>query len=118
MKGAHSVYGGAVFGSRIHEINPKTKEVVWEYKGSPPYTFHSPFISGMERLANGNTLICEGQWGRLFEVTNAGEIVWDYVSPYFNGKDVPYAEGNFVFRCYRYAPDSPQIAGRLPIDPS
>ena len=118
VNGAHSIYNGPAFGSRIHEIDPKTREVVWEYKGSPPYTFHSPFISGMERLANGNTLICEGQWGRLFEVTNAGEIVWDYVSPYFNGKDVPYAEGNFVFRCYRYAPDSPQIAGRLPLDPN
>ena len=70
----------------------------------------------MERLANGNTLICEGQWGRLFEVTPDSEIVWDYVSPYFNGKDVPYAEGNFVFRCYRYAADSPEISGRLPVD--
>ncbi|MBT4587641.1 MAG: aryl sulfotransferase, partial [Rhodospirillaceae bacterium] len=102
VNGAHSVYGGPNFGSRIHEIDPKTKEVVWEYKGAPPYTFHSPFISGMERLPNGNTLICEGQWGRLFEVTPESEIVWDYVSPYFNGKGVPYADGNFVFRCYRY----------------
>mgnify|MGYP001157183552 FL=1 len=116
VNGAHSVYGGPNFGSRIHEIDPKTKEVVWEYRGSPPYTFHSSFISGMERLANGNTLICEGQWGRLFEVTPDSEIVWDYVSPYFNGKDVPYAEGNFVFRCYRYAADSPEISGRLPVD--
>ena len=70
----------------------------------------------MERLPNGNTLICEGQWGRLFEVTMDGEIVWDYVSPFFNGKDVLYAEGNFIFRCYRYAADSPEIGGRLPID--
>jgi hypothetical protein len=116
VNGAHSIYGGPKYGSRIHEIDPKTKEVVWEYRGSPPYTFHSPFISGVERLPNGNSLICEGQWGRLFEVTPESEIVWDYVSPYFNGKDVPYAEGNFVFRCYRYAADSPEIAGRLPAD--
>ena len=116
VNGAHSIYGGPKYGSRIHEIDPKTKEVVWEYRGSPPYTFHSPFISGVERLPNGNSLICEGQWGRLFEVTPESEIVWDYVSPYFNGKDVPYAEGNFVFRCYRYAADSPEIASRLPAD--
>ena len=104
--------------SRVIEVNPATNEIEWQYTETPALAFYSFHISSSERLANGNTLICEGQWGRLFEVTNAGEIVWDYVSPYFNGKDVPYAEGNFVFRCYRYAPDSPQIAGRLPLDPN
>ena len=83
--------------------------MVWDYVDN--YHHHDA-----RRLANGNTLICEGQWGRLFEVTSEGEIVWDYVSPYFNGKDVLYAEGNFIFRCYRYRPDSLEIAGRLPAD--
>ena len=35
---------------------------------------------------HGNTLICEGSNGRIFEVTPAGEIVWEYVNPFPNLK--------------------------------
>ena len=51
---------------------------------------------------SGNTLICEGQWGRLFEVTPEGDIVWEYVSP-FMGPDRFGDPSNEVFRAYRYA---------------
>src|SRR5262249_44053306 len=37
----------------------------------------------VRRLPNGNTFIDEGMNGRFFQVTPAGEIVWEYVSPYF-----------------------------------
>ena len=33
-----------------------------------------------QRLANGNTLICESVSKRVFEVTPAGETVWEYVA--------------------------------------
>ena len=79
-----------------------TDKTVWEYRGRPVYTFFSPHISGAQRLASGNTLICEGQWGRLFEVTPEGEIVWEYVSP-FMGPDRSGDPSNEVFRAYRYA---------------
>ena len=39
------------------------------------------FISGRQRLPNGNTLICSGANGTLFEVTPEKEIVWKYVNP-------------------------------------
>ena len=68
--------------SRVIEFDPKTKEILWEYSGTPKYTFNSPFISGAQRLWSGNTLICEGQWGRFFEVTPVGDIVWEYISPF------------------------------------
>ena len=51
-------------------------------QGNPPWTFFSPHISGAQRLASGNTLICEGQWGRVFEVAPEGEIVWEYINPH------------------------------------
>ncbi|CAI8212840.1 MAG: Uncharacterised protein [SAR116 cluster bacterium] len=34
-------------------------------------------ISGLVRLPNGNTLICEGDYG-YWEVTTSGEVVWKY----------------------------------------
>jgi hypothetical protein len=115
--GCHAHWHGPHEGSRVWEIDPKTNDIVWEYAGDPPYTFDSTFISGMQRLSSGNTLICEGRWGRFFEVTPDKEIVWEYVSPYFQ-KGPPYAGGNYVFRAYRYMADSPEIGGRLDADPS
>lgn len=103
--------------SRVVEIDPETRETVWEYRGRPTWTFFSPNISGAQRLASGNTLICEGQMGRVFEVTPDGDIVWEYVSPFFGPYDWFGLErggfGNSVFRAYRYAADSPQIKNRI-----
>ena len=98
--------------SYITEFNPDTNETVWEYRDDPATFFYSHHISGAERLWTGNTLICEGSFGRLFEVTPAGEIVWEFVNPYFD----PMFMGdtvNWVFRAFRYSADSPEIAGRV-----
>ena len=65
----------------------------------------------MQRLNSGNTLICEGQWGRVFEVTPDKEIVWEYISPFFDPAPGG-GEANMMFRAYRYAADSAEIAGR------
>jgi hypothetical protein len=73
--------------SRVLEIDPVRKSIVWQYTGDASdravWTFHSSFISSARRLPNGNTLIDEGMNGRLFQVTPGGDIVWEYVSPYF-----------------------------------
>jgi hypothetical protein len=41
-------------------------------------SFYSGFISGVERLPNGNTLVCSGQQFELFEVDPSGTKVWSY----------------------------------------
>ena len=113
--GADVHFRGPETGSRIVEINPTNNKEVWSYCGTPRRSFFSWFISGCQRLSSGNTLICEGLWGRLFEVTPEKEIVWEYVSPFFVDYDHPaYTGNNLMFRCYRYASDSPQIKDRLP----
>jgi len=101
-------------GSKVLEFDPETREPVWEYEGNPRYTFHSPFVSGAQRLANGNTLICEGQWGRLFEVTPQKELVWEYISPFFvpDTPQRPESGMNCIFRAYRYDLDGPEVRGR------
>ena len=60
--------------------------VVWEYTDPSLFNFFSPYISGAQRLANGNTLICEGVQGRLFEVTPAREVVWNTSTRTFSTK--------------------------------
>ncbi|MBT5458022.1 MAG: aryl sulfotransferase, partial [Rhodospirillaceae bacterium] len=111
--GANVLYGGPTAGSRVIELDPATKEIVWEYKGKPTVTFFSWFISGAQRLASGNTLICEGAWGRLFEVTPDGDIVWEFINPHFSEDHPQFKDHNYVFRAYRYAADSAEIAGRV-----
>ncbi|MDE0538023.1 MAG: aryl-sulfate sulfotransferase [Rhodospirillales bacterium] len=102
-------------GSAILEFDHRSGEEFWSYRGNPTHTFDSHFISGCQRLSTGNTLICEGLWGRIFEVTPAGGLVWEYISPHtFHRDNGPSAgEVNFVFRAYRYAADGPEIQGRL-----
>ena len=96
----------------------------WTYTASPATDFYSAEISGCQRQPNGNTLICEGVKGNLFEVTAAGQTVWNYLCPVTNsgpltqGETIP-GDGvrsdqfmNAVFRVYRYAPDYAGLLGR------
>jgi hypothetical protein len=87
--------------SRVIEVDVTTKQIVWKYQEKREYEFFSPRISNAQRLPNGNTLICEGDFGRLFEVTREGELVWEYVNPYFG--EGPNGLNNRVFRAYRYS---------------
>jgi hypothetical protein len=96
-------------------VDPRTKEIQWEYKVRPGWEFFSAFISGAQRLPNGNTLICEGMTGRLFEVTRESEMVWEYVNPFF-GYEERFGNGNRVFRAYRYSPDFSGFKGKT-LDP-
>jgi hypothetical protein len=63
-------------------VNPANNEIVWNQEASTD-NFYSSRISNAQRLPNGNALIKEGLFGRSFEVTPAGEVVWEYVNPYF-----------------------------------
>ncbi len=99
--GAHRLDMSVPYSSVI-EVDPKTSEVVWEYTDRNMFDFFSPFISGAQRLPNGNTLITEGNFGRLFEVTTEKEIVWEYINPFIAQHEM-LGENNWVFRAYRYA---------------
>jgi hypothetical protein len=53
-------------------------KAVWSYSAPRKTDFYSWIISGAHRLPNGNTLICEGMSGTIFEVTPDKELVWKY----------------------------------------
>jgi hypothetical protein len=90
--------------SRVIEVNPETKEIIWEYQDSTIFNFFSPFISSAQRLDNGNTLVTEGNFGRIFEITAEGELVWEYVSPYFTSNQF-IKDSNSIFRAFRHPED-------------
>ncbi len=84
--------------SVVRELDPQTGATVWEYRD--PEGFFSPYRSGAQRLPGGNTLICESDAGRIFEVTAAGELVWDFYSPFW-GTNLGN-EGRHVYRATKY----------------
>jgi outer membrane protein assembly factor BamB len=101
--GAHRLDDSFPF-SRVIEVNPGTNEIAWNYQETLEYNFFSPRISNAQRLPNGNTLINEGSFGRFFEVTRDGDVVWEYVNPYFGLVTAPAkSQDNWVFRAYRYS---------------
>jgi len=78
-------------------------ELAWEYAPREGEEFFSWFISGAQRLSNGNTLVDHGAKARLREVTPEGDIVWEYA--YDDGADGPH----MLFRAYRYPEDHPAV---------
>lgn len=87
----------------------------WTFVANPPASFFSSKISGSSRLPNGNTLICEGSNGRIFEVDSLGNKHWEYVNP--TGGAGTASQGqptnqNSTFRATRYAPDYPGLDGQ------
>ena len=96
----------------------------WTYQAEDRHSFFAPFISGAHRLQNGNTFVCSGPQGRFFELTPAGEIVWEYRNPYHGdvpgwnpagAEQVPYGS----YRATKLPADHPGLGGRTlrPLDP-
>jgi hypothetical protein len=98
--GAHRPYTTIDY-SRVIEVEPASGRIVWEYKDNPVFDFSSFICSGAQRMPGGTTVICECTKGRLFEVTREGDIVWEYVSPFYYEHPI-FGTNNMVFRCVRY----------------
>ncbi|MCZ6498284.1 MAG: aryl-sulfate sulfotransferase [Gammaproteobacteria bacterium] len=103
------------------------EEPVWHFMAENPMEFFSPFISGANRMPNGNTMIAEGASGRFLEVDPNGNVVWSYMTPYagyLKNPDgtSPQPVGPLVYATFRatHIPiDHPGLAGRdlKPLDP-
>ncbi|MBU0618268.1 MAG: aryl-sulfate sulfotransferase [Planctomycetes bacterium] len=108
---------------------------LWTYTAPRKTSFLSRRISGAQRLANGNTLVCSGEHGRFFELDTDGRVVWEYVNPFGRRppeprppappggrargghplRDRPPRTGagpNPVFRAIRLPPDHPGLVGK------
>jgi hypothetical protein len=86
--------------SRIVELDPLTKKIVWEYSAPIPEDFFSLRKGSSQRLAGGNTLIANSDSGDAFEVTAEGDVVWHFLNP---NADEQGARATIV-RIHRYPP--------------
>ena len=80
---------------------------VWQWETTPPESVFAAIISSAQRLASGDTLICDGTAGHFFEVTPSGDMVWSYkVSSSSSTSPVD------VFRATRFEPGFKGLDGK------
>jgi hypothetical protein len=90
----------------------------WTYIANPPQDLYSTGLGAIQLLPNGNRLINEGREGRAFEITNSGQIVWEYKNPMKNGQPVAQYDStltpsiNQQFRFLRYPTNFAAFTGR------
>jgi len=110
--GAYTIATGSAFGP----ASP-----VWSYTGTGDEQYYDLAIGGIDRQANGNTIICWGTHGLIEEVTPAGEIVWKYLNPVVQAGSLLQGQSAGidgqgqslanVFKARKYAPDYPGLVG-------
>ncbi|KAJ5368203.1 uncharacterized protein N7496_007963 [Penicillium cataractarum] len=102
-------------------IVSRDKQIKWEYKDATTggLGFFTPFMGSAQKLENGNVLICEAATGRIIEVTEGGEVVWEFIVPQLQdykavmSKDelaemerIGFSnQSNAIFRAYKYRPE-------------
>jgi hypothetical protein len=57
------------------------KSAVWSFTSPKKQDFFAALMSSSQRLPNGNTLVCTGFGGVVFEATPENKIVWRYINP-------------------------------------
>jgi len=76
--------------SRVVALDPATREVIWEYRGTEERPFYSRTCGTAAELPNGNLLVTESDGGRAFEITSGGEMVWEFYNPHRAGENDEY----------------------------
>jgi outer membrane protein assembly factor BamB len=106
--------------SRVVELDPIERKIVWQYfvaadkRKAEKYAdnlskrtdtadraFYTKSKGSNQRLANGNTLICNADNGEIFEVAPDGRIVWRYTATDRIDQGGQELRSAFV-RAYRY----------------
>jgi PKD repeat protein len=98
-----------------------SRPITWIYYSMANQGMFSHLDSGIQRLPNGNTLVCDSTEGHIFEITstatNGGTVVWEYVNPISADGIITYKRDNwptynYLFRAHRYPTNHPALAGR------
>jgi hypothetical protein len=66
--------------SEIQELVPSTGEIRVLYGGTPGQEMYTAILGKHQVLPNGNILITESEGGRILEVTEQGDVVWELIN--------------------------------------
>ncbi|MFC2017000.1 aryl-sulfate sulfotransferase [Chloroflexota bacterium] len=103
--------------SKVIEVNPRTNDIVWAYGGGNlMFEFYSSTLGSCQRLPNGNTLVCEGTTGRIFEVNPSLELVWEFANNLPSYEPYPaQTRSHMVCSAYRYGMDYSGLKGAVSV---
>jgi len=76
-------------GSKIKKVNPASFEIKTLYNSNLEKNFFTVAGGKHQKLKNGNRLITESETGRIFEISQEGETVWEWIQQPFDRKTVP-----------------------------
>jgi hypothetical protein len=79
-------------------------QLSWRYQAKDPFGFFGRYLSGVQRLPNGTTLITDGNHGLIFEVGFDCKILWKYQNCF------PDPIHNQIFYTVCYAPQYPGLS--------
>ncbi|MGY6215966.1 hypothetical protein ACW73L_12470 [Methylolobus aquaticus] len=91
--------------------------VAWQYQTSAQQSLLTDFQAYGQRLPNGNTLFASSPMQHVIEVTPAGIVAWEFISPVFANGEIKCksnAEENpplTFFRACKYARNYPGLRG-------
>lgn len=77
--------------SRIVEVDPRTDEITWQWRGTPQEDFYSDARGTVQALPNGNVLVGNSNNGEAFELTRDGDVVWRFRNPHTDQRGLPGA---------------------------
>lgn len=105
--------------SRVVEIDPRTNDVVWQFRGGLGYhmkhQMFSKLVSGAQELRNGNILVTNGAMGHIFELTKDKRVVWELFNNFGPRASIVAWPFHGLFKARRYELDEVQWpAGRAP----
>jgi arylsulfotransferase ASST len=91
-------------GTRILAVRPHTNEVKKLYPKNISDKFYTYAGGKWQYLSNGNMLLIEARAGRIIEVTQDGEIVWEWINERYQDSLIPE-----VLEATRYALTPEQV---------
>lgn len=97
--------------SRVVEVDPVRKAVVWQYRADPPQAFYSRTRGSAQALPGGNVLVTQSDSGRVFEITRGGDIVWEFWNP---ARDQINHRRATIYRMLQLAPGALDLPGVPP----
>ena len=93
-----------------------SRQIVWSYSPETSHGMTSHIGGSLQRLPNGNTLICSDTEGHIIEVTPAGDAVWEYINPVTTDGILKFKRDNWpmynsIFRAFRIGTNDPALTG-------
>lgn len=97
--------GGPGGTSRVSAFEPWTMRPLWSWAGPPGRPLRSEVLGAVQELPDHTYLVTESTHGRAYEITRAGDVVWEYHNPRVTGPGDAWVAA--IFEMIRFPEGTP-----------